>query len=345
MSSSSVVEMDGVFFWMGVDRYYLYNGQVAVLPNDKNVNWLYNNINYEQRQKVWATKVPRYNEIWFFYPRGTNTECSDAIIYNVKDKLWYDAGEAEGARRSCGYTTELFPTPIWADWGFDITYNNPVSIIEHPASLPAPAANQFYLAGNLTPQFSPGDYFTFSNVPGAATYQVAVSTHIFNTTIGTPGVTLVEATTDFDPTPVVDELVYGFVGGYNIWQHEFGVNKIALNGVFAVYSSITTCDISWLTGTPSENAVQGINRRMHLRRVEPNFLQSGTMSMTILGRKFAGGQYEENSGPYYFDQETGKIDLRVEHRLVRLQFESNTVDGNFEMGRNLITAEFGDERP
>ena len=84
---------------------------------------------------------------------------------------------------------------------------------------------------------------------------------------------------------------------------------------------------------------------MHLRRVEPNFLQSGTMSMTILGRKCAAGQYEENSGPYYFTSETGKIDLRVEHRLVRLKFESNEINGNYEMGRNLITAEFGDERP
>ena len=84
---------------------------------------------------------------------------------------------------------------------------------------------------------------------------------------------------------------------------------------------------------------------MHLRRVEPNFLQTGTMAMTILGRKFASGQSEENSGPYYFNQETGKIDLRVEHRLIRLKFESNEIDGTYEMGRNLITAEFGDERP
>ena len=70
MSSNAVVEMDGVYYWMGVDRFYAYNGSVSVVPNDKNVNYLFNNINYTQRQKVWATKVPRYNEIWFFYPRS-----------------------------------------------------------------------------------------------------------------------------------------------------------------------------------------------------------------------------------------------------------------------------------
>jgi hypothetical protein len=69
------------------------------------------------------------------------------------------------------------------------------------------------------------------------------------------------------------------------------------------------------------------------------------MGMTIIGRKFAGGQNEQDSGPYYFTQDTGKIDLRVEYRLVRLKFVSNVINGNYEMGRNLITAEYGDERP
>jgi hypothetical protein len=345
MSSNAVVEMDGIFFWMGVDRFYLYNGSVQVLPNDKNVNWLFNNINYAQRQKVWATKIPRYNEIWFFYPRGTATECTDAIIYNVKDKLWYDAGSAIGAQRSCGYTTELFPTPIWADWNYNPLYNQPNYVINHPVSLPAPTTKQIYVAGDVTPLFSPGDHLTFSTIPQDTVYEIASSTQFFVGGSGQTQVTLITVTEDIVPYPLAGATVYSITGGFSIWQHEFGLNQVTLGGELAVYSSITTSDISWLTGTPSQNSLVGVNRRMHLRRIEPNFLQSGTMAVTILGRKFAGGQNEENSGPYYFTQDTGKIDLRVEHRLVRLQFESNEIDGNYEMGRNLITAEFGDERP
>jgi hypothetical protein len=41
----------------------------------------------------------------------------------------------------------------------------------------------------------------------------------------------------------------------------------------------------------------------------------------------------------------GKIDLRTEFRLVNLRFRSNVIDGDYEMGRILITAELGDERP
>jgi hypothetical protein len=69
------------------------------------------------------------------------------------------------------------------------------------------------------------------------------------------------------------------------------------------------------------------------------------MSLSILGRKFASGESQEVAGPFAFDVDTPKIDMRVEFREARLQFQSNSIDGNYEMGRLLITAEFGDERP
>jgi hypothetical protein len=347
MSSNAIVEMDGAYFWMGVDRFYIFaGGGVQVLANDKNVNWLFDNINFVERQKVWATKVPRYNEIWFFYPRGTATECTDAIIYNVKDKIWYDAGSAVGAQRSCGYTTELLPTPIWIDWNYTPVYSMAYQIIAPPTGQAAPAANQFYLSGNQTGLFSPGSYVSFFNNGVATNYLITTSTNIYNTTIGTPGVTLVTCSINFNPTIVYGAEVYSVRGGYNIWQHEFGVNKVTANTTEAIYSSITTSDISWIGGTPGGDNLQGVNRRMHIRRFEPNFLQTGTLAMNILGRKFADDDIDsQTSGPYYFNDTIGKIDLRVEYRMIRLQFVSNQIDGNFEMGRNIITCEFGDERP
>lgn len=349
MSSNSVVEMDGVFYWMGVDRFYKYNGSVSVVPNDKNVNWLFDNLNYQQRQKVWATKVPRYNEIWFFYPRGTNTECSDAIIYNVKDNIWYDAGSAEGARRSCGYTTEIFQNPIWCGWDYQAQYSEQYYVIDAPVGMPSPNANQFYLAGDVSPAFSPGSNISFTNdpVPDSSFqfYTVATATFTFDsTTQSIGGVTLITATENFLTAPSENDDVYLIDNGYSVWQQEFGKNKITQNEVLAIPSSITTCDISWVGGDPSKDTPAGVNRRMHLRRIEPDFVQSGPMSVEVIGKKFARGTFE-NNGPFPFDPETGKIDLRVEHREMRLKFNSNTIDGNFEMGRVLITAEFGDERP
>jgi len=129
MSSSSVIEYDGIYYWCGVDRFLAYGGTVQEIPNGNNQNYFFDNINMAQRQKVWATKVPRYGEIWWFYPKGSATECTDAIIYNVRDKTWYDAGEADGARRSAGVFSEVFPKPIWA--GTDANSSGTYTLWQH----------------------------------------------------------------------------------------------------------------------------------------------------------------------------------------------------------------------
>lgn len=114
LSSQSVIEYDGIYYWCGVDRFLLYNGTVKEIPNSFNQNWFFDNLNYSQRQKVWATKVPRYGEIWWFYPRGTSNECNDAIVFNIREQCWYDAGLSTGASRTAGYFSQVFAYPIEA---------------------------------------------------------------------------------------------------------------------------------------------------------------------------------------------------------------------------------------
>ena len=119
LSSQSAIEYDGIYYWCGVDRFLMYNGVVKEIPNTMNQNYFFDNLNYAQRQKVWVSKVPRFGEIWWFYPRGDATECTDAIIYNTRENVWYDAGEAEGVRRSAGYFSQVFAYPVQASW--DVT--------------------------------------------------------------------------------------------------------------------------------------------------------------------------------------------------------------------------------
>lgn len=345
MSSSSVVEMDGVYFWMGVDRFYLYNGSVKVLPNDKNVNYLFDNINFAQRQKVWATKIPRYNEIWFFYPRGTATECTDCIIFNVKDNLWYDAGEAEGARRSCGYVTEVFPRPIWADWQFSgrLGINYTLTYGPNRATAPVTTAYQVIAPGDLTT--NPAGSFMVFNQTLDPTFMSAnqITAAVF-TDNPSGGYTTITFANTVPAGVVAGSTMTQATGGYVIWEQEFGKNKITDVEEFAIDSFVETCDISFVGGTPASDDPIGINRRMHLTRIEPDFKQVGDMELTVVGRPFANGEIEER-GPFVYTDTDGKIDLRTEFRLINLRFRSNTIDGDYEMGRVLITAELGDERP
>jgi hypothetical protein len=119
LSGQSAIEYDGIYYWCGVDRFLMYSGVVKEIPNAMNQNYFFDNLNYSQRQKVWVSKVPRFGEVWWFYPKGDATECTDAIIYNVRENTWYDAGEAVGARRSAGYFSQVFAYPVQADW--DVT--------------------------------------------------------------------------------------------------------------------------------------------------------------------------------------------------------------------------------
>jgi len=116
LSSQCAIEYGGIYYWIGADCFMLYNGVVKDISNNFNMNYFFDNLNYAQRQKVWVTKVPRFGEIWWYYPSGDSTECNDAIIYNVREQVWYDAGTALGARRSAGFYSQVFHYPITASW-------------------------------------------------------------------------------------------------------------------------------------------------------------------------------------------------------------------------------------
>jgi len=255
MSSQCVIEYDGIFYWCGVDRFLMYNGVVQEIQNDTNLNYFFDNLNYAQRQKVWATKVPRWGEIWWFYPSGNSTECNNAIIYNVREKSWYDAGFAIGANRSAGLFSEVFRYPIWAD-------NSPNTL-----------------------------------------------------------------------------------GKYTLWQHEIGTDQVYLTNVDAIQSYFETNSLGWVGGGPGNPQMQGDNVWIRVERVEPDFVQNGNMNLYIKGKGYADEQdVTSQLSPYVFSPTTLKIDMKEQYRELRMRFESNTFNGNYEMGRILVSADIGDVR-
>jgi len=253
MSSQCVIEYDGIFYWAGVDRFLMYNGTVQEVPNTQNMNWFFDGLNYNQRQKVWVTKVPRWGEIWFFYPRGDATECTDAVIYNVREKTWYDSGQAPGAYRSAGTFSEVFRQPIWGGWE-------------------------------------------------------------------------VNATT-----------------GYTLWQHETGVNQISTNNVDAIDSYFETNVLGQATGLVGSQQQPGDNLWTRCERVEPDFVQSEQMYLVVTGKGYADDT-DEPSDPYYYDPTTLKVDMREQRREMRMRFGSNIQNGNYYMGKVILSLDTGDVR-
>lgn len=113
LSPNSVIDYDGVFFWCGVDRFMMFNGVVREVPNTMNLNYFFDGLNRRHGMKVFAFKVPKYGEIWWCYPRGEATECTHAVIYNVRENTWYDT-ELPNEGRAAGQFNNSFRAPILA---------------------------------------------------------------------------------------------------------------------------------------------------------------------------------------------------------------------------------------
>ena len=322
MSSSGVIEYDGIFYWAGIDRFLMYNGVVAEVPNTMNLNYFFDNVNYSQRQKVWCTKVPRYNEIWWFYPKGDATECTDAIIYNVKDKTWYDSGQAPGANRSSGWFTEVFPKPIWGGIEQDTTLSILGSV--SGTTLTVTAIN----FGVVTV----GQILSGTNVPDQMVI-TALGTGTGGTgtyTVNNPTSTSVASTTMTAQSNI-------------IWQHETGTNQVYLTNNDAIYSAFETCVLGSLNGLVGSTQGPGENNWTRCERIEPDFVQTGDMDVIVTGKGYAD-DIDNPSSPYSFTPSTLKIDMREQRREMRLRFESNTFNGDYQMGRIVLSVEIGDVR-
>lgn len=132
LSSQGVIEYDSIYYWVGVDRFLTFNGVVRELPNPLNSDFFFDNLNYAQRQKVFAYKVPRFGEIWWCFPFGNATECNHAVVYNVRENTWYDTPLPDGGR-CAGYFTKVYNKPFMID--VDLTSDDLYTLWQHETGL------------------------------------------------------------------------------------------------------------------------------------------------------------------------------------------------------------------
>ena len=87
-SPNAAIVVNTVAYWMGVDKFYQYNGRLETL-NCTIWKYVYDNLNRTQIKQVVAGTNEGYSEIWWQYP-STNSNVNDSyVIYNYLDQTWY----------------------------------------------------------------------------------------------------------------------------------------------------------------------------------------------------------------------------------------------------------------
>jgi len=123
----------GRVFWMGVDKFYVYDGRVNTLNCDLR-KFIFQDINLGQNQQIFCGTSEGFNEVWWFYcsitgPDGTgtvinpNTIVDRYVIYNYAENdgkggqgVWYYGT----MQRTAWLDSGLLNYPIAATYSYNL---------------------------------------------------------------------------------------------------------------------------------------------------------------------------------------------------------------------------------
>jgi hypothetical protein len=91
--------------------FYQFSGGVQQIPCSVERH-VFDNLSKQQKMKSFAGINPKFNEVWWFYPAGTNDDAEEInkyVIYNYKERVWSIGSLVRGA---------------WAPEGI---YDNPIA--------------------------------------------------------------------------------------------------------------------------------------------------------------------------------------------------------------------------
>lgn len=331
LGQNTIIEYDGVFYWVGTDRFLMFNGVVRDVPNDMNRSWFFDNINMQYRQKCFAFRAPRRGEIWWCFPYGDATECTHAVIYNTREQIWYDTELPDGGR-SAGLSPVVYPWPILTGTDAQTRRVSGASVSNGGAGYTigdtlTVSGGTFTTPAQLTVVSMGGGLVTVVGVAGPGAYSVA-PTNPVSVTGGTGSGAL------FDLTCTAP---------YQVWIHENGLNKV-VGGLEEPVRSY------FKTGRISLPVNSGENYSLIINHLEPDFEQDGEMTVKVYGRYNARSPESETTAKAIVepasdltaDEQTVKFKFQARH--LWLEFESNVLDGDYRMGHVLANLSRGDER-
>jgi hypothetical protein len=170
----AAVIASGVVYWMGVDKFYAYDGRVQTLNCDLR-RYVFSDFNQAQAQQVFAGTNEGFNEVWWFYPAANSTTIGKYVVYNYVEKIWYYGTLARTAWLDSGLR----------DYPMGATYNQ--NLVNHEQGLDnnetgTPTAINAYISSS---EFDIGDGHNFGFV-----WRILPDLTFENSTANTPTVNM-----------------------------------------------------------------------------------------------------------------------------------------------------------
>lgn len=129
----AAIAVDDNIFWMGTSEFYAYGGNVERMSCSVR-DYVFDDLNELQAEKIFAGLNAENSEIWWFYPSSTSATNNRYVVYNYLEKVWY-YGTLE---RTAWVDRGIFTRPIAAspdyylynhEEGFDDGSTSPASPI------------------------------------------------------------------------------------------------------------------------------------------------------------------------------------------------------------------------
>ena len=151
-SPKAMTTSGGVVFWMGVDRFYVYDGSVSPLPCSL-WKYVFSDINFDQGYQFFAGVNQGYNEVWWFYCSANSNTIDRYVIFNYVEKAWYYGTMSRTAWIDLG----IRQYPIAATSGNIIVYHE--SAVDNGETNPPSAINAHIQTSDF--DIGEGDNYSF----------------------------------------------------------------------------------------------------------------------------------------------------------------------------------------
>ena len=132
MGANAAVAVNDSVFWMGKNRFYVYDGQVQDLPCTVR-DTVFDDFNETQSDKVFAGVNSEFGEVIWFYSSAESDNNDKYVIYNYDEKVWYFGN----LQRSAWLDRGLKSNPIAAGSNSQYLFNHEIGADDDGSALAA----------------------------------------------------------------------------------------------------------------------------------------------------------------------------------------------------------------